>query len=221
MDNNVSDNNGNGNKKGFMYWWINVFMFHYVKYAVAGLTLVIIILVLSLDAASKTKYDLAIAVVAGYGIPEDELEPLLNLAADIVGDLDGDGAVNIDLFNINLNTTDAMNQFSRFELTLADEEFMLIFVDNRRSISVGERGDFDNLAKYGFDAGEDYPYRLYVGDAKVFEDFQEVENSGGTYEFTKVEYACLQTWKAKGSLGEKRADAAVRLLRAISDNRLD
>ncbi|MDR0818716.1 MAG: hypothetical protein LBN43_03985 [Oscillospiraceae bacterium] len=217
MDNNNDNENNNGNKKGFMYWWVNVFMFHYFKYAVGGLTLVILILVLTLDATGKTKYDIAIAVVAGYGISEDELEPLLNLAADVVGDLDGDGAVNIDLFNINLNTTDAMNQFSRFELTVADEEFMLILLDNRRSVSIGERGDFDNLDKYDFAVEEDYPYRLYIGDSEIIADFPKVTDSGGTYEFTEVEYACLQTWKAKGSLGEKRADAAVRLLRAIAD----
>jgi hypothetical protein len=210
------DNNNNENK-GFGYWWHNVFMYHYFKYVVGGAVLVLLVIVLTLDSASKQKYDFGIVVAAGYGINSDQMQPFLDYVADFVGDLDGDGFVNIEVMNINLNTTDAMNQLSRFEVTLNDDAFVLFLLDDKRSRTIGGRGDFDNLESFGFEVDPETPYRVDVSGLPALATFPDADQPGGTYSFDRIKYACIQTWKLNGKskFSTSQAAAATRLLRAI------
>jgi hypothetical protein len=204
---------------GFMYWWHNVFMYHYARYALIVLTAIALIVFLTIDALThRAKLDLGIVIATGYtGFGEAQLQPLKELAEQVVGDIDGDGIVNIDLYVIDLADADGINQYNRLELVLSksEDEYLLILLDDLRSRTHGERGDFDGLVKFGFDPPEDEWYRIYIGDSPVVQTFPRASSTYNSYRFTNIEYASLQTWKANGSLGEKRADAAVRLLNAI------
>jgi hypothetical protein len=205
---------------GFMYWWHNVFLYHYAKYTLIAIVAAALIIFLTVDAlTNRTKLDLGVVIAAGYsGFGEERLQPLKELAERVVGDVNGDGEINIDLYVIDLADSDGIAQYNRLELVLsrAEDEYLLFLLDDLRSRTHGERSDFDGLAKYGFEPSDDEWYRVYVGNSPAIQAFPDApESSDNTYRFTDVEYASLQTWKASGSLREKRSEAAVRLLKAL------
>jgi len=194
-------------------------MYHYAKYTLIGLIIAAIVIFLTVDAIkNKTQIDLGVVIASGYtGFGDERLSALRELAEEVVGDVDGDGEVNIDLYFIDLTDGNGVAQYDRFELVLskADDEYLLFLLDDLRSKTHGERGDFDGLMKFGFEVSEDEWYRLYVGDSPAIQAFPKAPETTNSYRFTDVEYASLQTWKANGTLGEKRAEAAVRLLKAL------
>ena len=78
-------------KKGFVYWFKNVFWYHYGKLSILVLFLLVTAVWFTIDALKKVEYDLNVAVVADSGAARSDLEKLADLMAEAAGDLNHDG----------------------------------------------------------------------------------------------------------------------------------
>ena len=57
-------------KKGFRYWFTNIFWYHYGKIALLALVLLITVVWLTVDALHKEKYDLNMCIAANGPVTE-------------------------------------------------------------------------------------------------------------------------------------------------------
>jgi len=183
-------------KKRFLWWWENVFLYHYVKFVIAGLILLVVVVYLSIDAFTRVKYDFSIAIATERTLTSEEIVPLRSLVEEVVGDINGDGAVNVNIWAITLN--DAHTEgFNSIEIALADEEYLLFLLNDTQSAIRGNRGDFDNLELLGFPVAEGVNYRV------------EVEG------LADATFGSLATWKASGKYADVRTNAAKTLLKEL------
>jgi hypothetical protein len=210
--------NGSGSKKGFQWWWHNVFAYHYLKIVLAVAAAAAIVVFLTVDALNKVHYDFGIAIAAGFDISEESLQPLRELAAETVGDLNNDGEINIDIRYMNLSGNElggGESNYQQFELAISKaENLMLVFLlDDKQSRVHGDRGDFDGAERLGLKEDSDETwYRVYVGGSPVIQALPKVPVN--QTDWGNIEYLCLEIWKTKD---KDKIDAALRLARALTD----
>ncbi|MDR2360829.1 MAG: hypothetical protein LBD85_06080 [Oscillospiraceae bacterium] len=207
-----------GEKKGFQWWWHNVFAYHYLKIVLVSLAAAAVVVFLTIDALNTVRFDLGVAIVTGFDIPDESLRSIRSLAAETIGDLNGDGEVNIDIRTINLNGNELGSgevNYQHFELAISKaENLTLVFLlDDKQSRIHGERGDFDSAERLGLNADSDETwYRVYVGDSPAIKALPDAPS--GQSDWGRTEYLCLETWKAANA---ESADAAIRLARVLAN----
>ena len=89
--------------KGFLYWFTNVFWYHYGKIALIVVVLVIIAVWLTVDALHKETYDLNIVVAANGPVADTDAEALHTALMKKIEDVNGDGKVLINIQTIDLS----------------------------------------------------------------------------------------------------------------------
>lgn len=194
-------------KKGFKYWFTNVFWFHYGKWTIAGIAAIAVIVFISIESFStKIKYDFQMAICLDGEIAYSETEQLLKTVEDAVGDLNGDGKIEIDIQIVDLADEEyaETNQY-KLMLLMSQPEYTIFIMDDKYSSLYCAKDYFDDLSSYGIAPDNEYPDRVNITDTGA------MKSTGRPYSF----YASLCDWTTVGKSSQEVTQAAVRVIKAI------
>ncbi len=196
-------------KKGFGYWFKNVFWYHYGKLSILVLFLLAAGIWMTVDVFRKPEYDLNVAIVADGAIARSDAGELAELLAASAGDVNGDGKTLVNVVTVDL--ADAERQESaRYQmmLYLSLPEYTIFLMNERESARYAKQDEtFQALSDYGISTGDETGRRVWVGDKAVLRHL-------GDHQF----YACLADWTVSGKGSPEMTAAAVRALKALLDS---
>ena len=191
-------------KKGFKYWYENVFKYHYGKYAIVILILAVAVGYAVFESVkNKVSYDFNMAIVSPLSIPYEAVSELEQLVYDTVGDINGDGEVNINLQIIDQLDTG----YGKLGVVMAQEEYVLFLMDDNNSAIY--KSNFNDLSDYGIQPDRHISSRVYVGDTPLMKRI----NPYITF------YACLADWTTDGKGDKDWTEAGVRVINAILNSK--
>ena len=193
-------------KKGFVYWFINVFWYHYGKLSILVVFLAAAAIWMTVGALKKEKYDLNVAVVSDTGIARSDASALSALFAEAAGDVNGDGKALVNIVTVTMKDEESP-ETGRYQalLYLSLPEYTIFLMNEEESARyVKEDETFQLLADYGIATEDESGRRIWVGDKAVIRDL-------GDHQF----YACLADWTVDGKGSPEMTAAAVRALKAL------
>lgn len=95
---------------GFQHWFVNVFWYHY-KWVVLAIVVVIgVVAFITFDSLRQVRYDTTVVIATDYSVQPEDLESLDKVLKPVVGDLDGNGQVNINYALLYLGNTELGRQ---------------------------------------------------------------------------------------------------------------
>lgn len=197
----------NEDKKGFSYWFNNVFLYHYGKWALVAIIAIAVIIFISVESGGKKpKYDFQMGLIVSGGIAYDSTEELRNLVSEAVGDVNGDGNVIIDLQIVNLGDPEYLEaNYNKVMLLMSQSEYPLFILDDEMSALYCSKDYFDDYTRFGITPDDRFNSRVCVTDSQV------MKSIGADYEY----YACIVDWTTVGKGKQARTDAAVRVVKAL------
>lgn len=193
-------------KKGFVYWFINVFWYHYGKLSILVVFLAAAAIWMTVEALKKEKYDLNVAVVSDVAIARSDASALSELFAEAAGDVNGDGKALVNIVTVTMKDEESP-ETGRYQalLYLSLPEYTIFLMNEEESARyVKEDETFQLLADYGIATEDESGRRIWVGDKAVIRDL-------GDHQF----YACLADWTVDGKGSPEMTAAAVRALKAL------
>ena len=193
-------------KKGFVYWFINVFWYHYGKLSILVVFLAAAAIWMTVEALKKEKYDLNVAVVSDVAIARSDASALSALFAEAAGDVNGDGKALVNIVTVTMKDEESP-ETGRYQalLYLSLPEYTIFLMNEEESARyVKEDETFQLLADYGIATEDESGRRIWVGDKAVIRDL-------GDHQF----YACLADWTVDGKGSPEMTAAAVRALKAL------
>jgi len=193
-------------KKGFAYWFKNVFWYHYGKLSIVVLFLLITAVWFTVDALKKEKYDLNVAIITDRAVARSDAQALGELLASAAGDVDGNGKKLTNVVTVNLGAEDNREE-TRYQqlLYLSLPEYTIFLMNDAESARyAGKEDTFQPLADYGIDTPDETGRRIFVGDLAIIRDLCGEDC-----------YACLADWTVDGKGSAKLTEASVRALKAL------
>ncbi len=193
-------------KKGFVYWFTNVFWYHYGKLSILILFLGAAAIWMTVDMFKKEEYDLNVAVVADGAIARSDASALAELFAAAAGDVNGDGKALVNIVTVDL-ADEERRESAQYQmmLYLSLPEYTVFLMNERESARYVKQEDtFQPLADYGIETADESGRRIWVGDKAAIQYL-------GNHEF----YACLADWTVDGKGSREMTEAAVRALKAL------
>ena len=196
-------------KKGFGYWFTNVFLYHYWKLSILAVFLLGTAIWFTVDALKKEEYDLNVAIVADRGVSYLDLDPLKELLGEAAGDVNGDKKILVNISTVNLGDEDNLeSSHYQMMLYLSLPEYTIFLINNAESALLARQDDtFQPLADYGIRTEDATGLRVWVGDKAPLPSACRDDC-----------YACLSDWTVSGKGSKKMTDAAVRALKALLDS---
>ncbi len=199
----------NGRKKGFKYWFVNIFWYHYGLISIVALFLLVTAVWFTVEAIRKDEYDLNVAVILDHGVSRDDLGELYALLGEAAGDVDGDGKALVNIVPVDLsdqeNPVGARNQMM---LYLSLPEYTLFFMNEGESrLYAGQEDTFQELKDYGIETADETGKRIEVGKKEVLAPL-----GGGEI------YLCLADWTVSGKGDARMTAAAVRAIKALLES---
>lgn len=197
---------GESPKKGFAYWFKNVFWYHYGKLSILVLFLLSAAIWMTVDMFKKVEYDLNVAVVAEGAIARSDTDGLARLLAEAAGDVNGDGKALVNVVTVDLSDAERPESGQyQMMLYLSLPEYTVFLMNDRESARFAKEDEtFQLLADYGIETDDPGGRRIWVGDKAVLQNL-------GDHEF----YACLADWTVDGKGSPEMTAAAVRALKAL------
>ncbi len=193
-------------KKGFRYWFTNVFWYHYGKISLVALFLLVTAVWFTIDALKKETYDLNVAVILNRPVARDDLGALYTLLGDAAGDVNGDGKTRVNIVTVNL-ADEENREGSRYQmmLYLSLPEYTIFLMDERESGLYAHQDDetFQVLGDYGIATEDETGRRVALGRRAVLAPLGEEV------------YACLADWTVSDKGDPAMTAAAVRALQAL------
>jgi hypothetical protein len=190
--------------QGFRYWFENVFKFHYGKLSLVLLILAAVFVFTIIETAkNKITYDFHLAVIVSGSLSRESLSELEQLTIDTVGDLNGDGEVNVDLQILNM----LVDPLDRLVLLMAQPEFVVFIMDEQ--LSSVYKNDFNDLKDYGITYDQSMSTRVFIGDSPLMKRITQ------NIRF----YACLADWTTDGKGKDAWTEAGVRLIGEILNSK--
>lgn len=193
-------------KKGFGYWFTNVFWYHYGKISLLVLFLAAAAIWMTVDMLKKEEYDLNVAVMSDGAIARSDAKALSELFAEAAGDVNGDGKALVNVVTVTLEDEERP-EAGRYQtlLYLSLPEYTIFLMNERESARyIKEDETFQRLADYGIETDDESGKRVWVGDKAVVQYL-------GDHRF----YACLADWTVDGKGDPEMTAAAVRALKAL------
>lgn len=193
-------------KKGFVYWFTNVFWYHYGKLSILVLFLLVAAIWMTVEMFKKEEYDLNVAVVSDVAIARTDAAALAELFAAAAGDVNGDGKALVNVVTVTMEDEERL-EAGRYQalLYLSLPEYTIFLMNEEESARyVKEDETFQPLADYGIETEDESGRRVWVGDKDVIQYL-------GDHEF----YACLADWTVDGKGSPEMTAAAVRALKAL------
>ena len=142
-------------KKGFVYWFVNVFWYHYGKISILVAFLLAAAIWMTVDLLKKEEYDLNVAVVADMAIARADAGALAELFAAAAGDVNGDGKALVNVVTVTMEDEERP-ETGRYQtlLYLSLPEYTVFLMNEQESARyVKEDETFQLLADYGIETG--------------------------------------------------------------------
>ena len=155
---------------GFRHWFANTFWYHYKWPVIAAVVILTVLVYTTVDAIRTPKYDAKIAVIATRNIPDEQLSGVREIFADALGDVNGDGKVNILFRTANLYDAEYAEEYREvFYTCLGDEDYIIYLMDDLTSAlySSETMGYFDDLSELGIESDPDNPCRRSLADLEI------------------------------------------------------
>ena len=199
-------------EKGFGFWFREVFWYHYGKLSLVLLAVLVVVILLIVESAHKERYDFSMVLAADARMTYAFAEELEGVVQNAVGDLNGDGKIQINLQIIDLGDPEHLeaNQ-NLLQVAFAQAENALWIMDERYSAIYCQREYFDHAANYGFTPDESYDRRISLADAPLIQRLESYIPNDVTL------YASICDWTVDGKGKKEWTEAAVRALTAILD----
>lgn len=200
-------------KKGFRNWFENVFWYHYKWWFLGAVFLVALIVFIGIESAGNEDYDMTVVFAQSDSISRQQAETVLDAISESVGDLDGNGEVNLNYVSVGLGmsysqmTSQGVSMQDMLMLYMVDSECSLFFIDDEISMAYCAMGYFeDKLSDYGIETAPDDPLRVSVANTQVFRD-AGLSDMG--------HYAMLIDWTTVDKGSQERTDAAVNAIKTL------
>lgn len=165
LKNNIQENGG------FQHWFVNVFWYHYKWPLLVGVVVLGIIVFITVDSLRKERYDTTVVIATDYYVDEAQLDALDQVLKPVVGDLDGNGQVNINYAVLYVGNTEVGRQNQeRMYLYMTQEDVGLYLMSQNVSdaFTNPELEYFtDSLADMELPCDEDNAARLSLKDNPV------------------------------------------------------
>lgn len=199
-------------KKGFGYKFANVIWYHHKWKLLLAVFLVVLVALFISEFSRREEYDLHVAVLADgeFSTSHAEFERFI---ADVVGDVNGDGKVLINIQYLAMQDKEwgEANQ-ARVMTLFTEEDYMLYLCDlTYAEMYINLEFFSDPLENYGITSDGDSLYRVYVGDSAAIGSSPELASIGL--------YACLIDYTTVDRGDPDTLDAAVRVIKALLGNR--
>lgn len=189
--------------KGFLYWFENVFKYHYGKIAIVVVIIAVVIIFNTVDMfRTKTEYDFSMVIAVAGKVAPSSTNELREIAARAAGDINGDGEINIDIQIIDMSVAGEESPY-HLMLLLSQPEYVVYIMDDRTSKAHAR--DFNMLGDYGIEADEKYGQRVYIGNSPV------MDRINPDIEF----YACLADWTTDGKGKPEWTKAGVSVIKEL------
>jgi hypothetical protein len=157
---------------GFKHWFVNVFWYHY-KWPVLVVCVVLgIIGFITWDSLRQVRYDTTVVIATDYYVDEDALDALDAVLKPVVGDLDGNGQVNIAyaVLYVNDNTELGRQNQERMYLYATQEDVGLYLMsENISDAYTNPYLEFftEDVSTYGLEPDPENPVRVDLTASKV------------------------------------------------------
>ena len=159
---------------GFKHWFVNVFWFHYRWPLLVACVILGIVGFITWDSLRQTRYDTTVVIAADYYVDPEALDALDEVLKPVVGDLDGNGRVNISyqVLYVNDNTEVGRQNEQRMYLYMTQEDVGLYLMsENISDAYTNPLLEYftDELDQYELDSDPENPVRLSLAGNKVLE----------------------------------------------------
>ena len=198
---------------GFKHWFVNVFWFHYKWPLLVAFVILGIVGFITWDSLRQTRYDTTVVIATDYYVDPEALDALDEVLKPAVGDLDGNGQVNISyqVLYVNDNTEVGRQNEERMYLYTTQEDVGLYLMSEYISDAYTNpllEYFTDELSQYGLDSDPENPVRLSLAGTRVLEDCG-IEN---------VYLSIMDYTSDSGRASAKQArDTAVAMAKALVD----
>ena len=162
---NIQDNGG------FQHWFVNVFWYHYKWPLLIGVVVLGIIVFITVDSLRKERYDTTVVIATDYYVDETQLDALDQVLKPVVGDIDGNGKVNICYAVLYVaNTEVGRENQERMYLYMSQQDVGLYLMsENVSDAYTNPELEYftDSLSDMGLPCDADDPVRLSLKDNSV------------------------------------------------------
>lgn len=195
--------------KGFGYWFKNVFWYHYGKLSILVALMLAAAIWMTVEAFQKEEFDLNAAIITEGGIAETDTAALNRLFAEVVGDVNGDGKVLVNIQTVNLSDVENLenNQYRMLLYMTLPEYTVFIMNDYYSNLYAGKDDTFQPLGNYGIETDEEGGRRACVTQKALL-------HSLGDWDY----YVCLSDWTVDGKGSTEMTAAGVRAIQALLDS---
>lgn len=162
---NIQDNGG------FQHWFVNVFWYHYKWPLLIGVVVLGIIVFITVDSLRKERYDTTVVIATDYYVDETQLDALDQVLKPVVGDIDGNGKVNICYAVLYVGNTEVGRENQeRMYLYMSQQDVGLYLMsENVSDAYTNPELEYftDSLSDMGLPCDADDPVRLNLKDNSV------------------------------------------------------
>ncbi len=129
--------------KGFKHWFINVYWYHYKWVTLVGIAVIIVLVSLIHSVVTRTEPDITVVLATESPMTQMTAEPFETFIGEIVGDVNQDGSVSVELQALNINTDTQIGSANRMLLTaLLSREDVHLYILDLETAEDFESGDF-------------------------------------------------------------------------------
>ena len=162
---NIQDNGG------FQHWFVNVFWYHYKWPLLIGVVVLGIIVFITVDSLRKERYDTTVVIATDYYVDETQLDALDQVLKPVVGDIDGNGKVNICYAVLYVGNTEVGRENQeRMYLYMSQQDVGLYLMsENVSDAYTNPELEYftDSLSDMGLPCDADDPVRPSLKDNSV------------------------------------------------------
>ena len=162
---NIQDNGG------FQHWFVNVFWYHYKWPLLIGVVVLGIIVFITVDSLRKERYDTTVVIATDYYVDETQLDALDQVLKPVVGDIDGNGKVNICYAVLYVGNIEVGRENQeRMYLYMSQQDVGLYLMsENVSDAYTNPELEYftDSLSDMGLPCDADDPVRLSLKDNSV------------------------------------------------------
>lgn len=149
---------------GFQHWFVNVFWYHYKWPLLIGVVILGIIAFITVDSLRTVRYDTTVVIATDYYVDDTQLDALDQILKPVVGDLDGNGQVNINYAVLYVGNTEVgrQNQERMYLYMSQDDVGLYLMSENVSDAFTNPELEYftDSLADMGLPCDADHPVRL-------------------------------------------------------------